>query len=49
MKIEITVTATGPSIDVDDEFVNAKTEEQQKLVEDAISMLHGLVLDLESE
>lgn len=49
MKIEITIIETGPSIDVDDEFVNATNEEQQKLVEDAISMLHGLARDLESE
>jgi hypothetical protein len=49
MKIEITVKDTGPHIDVDDDFIDASELVQQNLIADAISMLHGLALELESE
>ena len=49
MKIEITVTTTGPQIDVDEGFLLADDTTQQNLVADAISMLHGLALDLETQ
>ena len=49
MKIEIKTTQFGPVLDIDQEFLDADTYEQQALVEDAITILQGFILDLTSE